>query len=75
MLQVTEMEKNVYKVRQIVYSFFNTEITDHYYDMDKLLISELPNFSEGMRTRKLTQSQIDWFNKYLKPKASNTIEE
>lgn len=37
--------------------------------MDKLLISEDPNFPTGMLTRKLSEEQIKWFNDYYLPKA------
>lgn len=62
-------DQEIYIVKEVIHSFRDTKITKWYYDMDKLLISEDPNFPTGMLTRKLSEEQIKWFNDYYLPKA------
>ena len=64
-------DQEIYIVTEVLHSFRDThcKITKWYYDMDKLLISEDPNFPTGMLTRKLSEEQIKWFNDYYLPKA------
>lgn len=69
MIKVKLLSPGIYRVTEIVQGWNRDKITDWFYDMDKLLISETRDFKEGDRTRKLTASQVDRFNKYHKPKA------
>ena len=62
-------DREIYIVTEVLHSFSNTKITKWYYDMDKLLISEDPNFPIGMLTRNLSDTQIKLFNDYYLPKA------
>lgn len=61
--------QGIYVVTEVIHSFTKTKVTKWYYDMDRLLISEDINFPEGMRTRKLSDDHLKWFNDHYLPKA------
>ena len=61
--------QGIYIVTEVLHSFGDTKITKWYYDMNKLLISEKMNFPDNELTRKLSDVEIEWFNKYYKHKA------
>ena len=69
MITVKILEPGMYKLTETIMSCGDSKISHWYYDFNRNLISEHPDFPDSMKTRPISDVQRDWFNKYYKHKA------
>ena len=72
MIVVTKLNNGIYVVTEHIFSAIKTHTKSFYYDMEKLLISERVFFPDNELTRKLTNIQVEWFNRYYLPLAKRS---
>ena len=66
MIKVTEIENNVFEVKQNTLCFREDYSTSFYWDMNRKLISMDKSFPENMETKTLTDGQLDRFENHYR---------
>lgn len=64
MVTLKEISPNIF---ELIESAFGSEIVIIYWNLDKKLISEKRHFPDDIRTRKLTEADLDYFEEFYKP--------
>ena len=69
MITVTETAPKVYHIVQTTHGWTGDQVQHWYYDLNKKLISEKPDFPKGMYTREMVPANYMWFTRHHLPKA------
>jgi len=63
-LKVREISPNVFSVKQTTHGWTDDTHSTFYHDLNRNLVSEKIDFPDEMITRTMTETDIDWFEKY-----------
>lgn len=67
MISLKEIKPNIFELTETLPSWYGNKLTFWYWDLDKRLLSEKSDFPDNMRTRKLTEADLDWFEINYRP--------
>lgn len=66
MIELREIRKDVFELKESILDFSDPKKTNWYWDLNRRLISEKPDFPDSMLTRELTNEQLDTFEKHYR---------